>query len=51
VLKSKNCKAWPATEGGFDPEPTLDDRVFRAMQFRVGGDECAVAAKEALYAS
>ena len=33
---------------GFDPEPTLDDRVFRAMQFRVGGDECAVAAKSAL---
>lgn len=30
---------------GFDPEPTLDRRIDQAMQFRVGGDPIAVAAK------
>lgn len=33
---------------GFDPEPSLDPRIFRAMQFRVGGDEGAVCAKQTL---
>lgn len=33
---------------GFDPEPTLDDRHFRAMQFRVGGDIGAIDAKHML---
>lgn len=30
---------------GFDPEPALDGRVEKAMQFRVGGDLGAIAAK------
>jgi hypothetical protein len=32
----------------FDREPTLDARIFRAMQFRVGGDLGACAAKQTL---
>jgi hypothetical protein len=30
---------------GFGPEPTLNARVNRAMDFRVGGDLNAIAAK------
>lgn len=33
---------------GFAPEPALDARHFRAMQYRVGGDEGAVNAKHML---
>lgn len=33
---------------GFDPEPTLDARIERAMQFRVGGDLGCIAAKATL---
>jgi hypothetical protein len=33
---------------GFNTEPTLDERVAKAMLFRVGGDEGAVKAKELL---
>ncbi len=33
---------------GFDPEPALDARIERAMQFRVGGDQNAVSAKGVL---
>ena len=33
---------------GCDPEPTLDDRLFNALQFRVGGDESCVVAKQML---
>lgn len=33
---------------GFDLEPTLDRRVERAMQFQVGGDIHAMAAKQFL---
>lgn len=35
---------------GFDPEPDLERRVERAMDFRVGGDTNAVIAKEILRA-
>lgn len=30
---------------GFDQEPTLEARIFKAMQFRVGGDLGAINAK------
>lgn len=30
------------------PEPTLEDRITRAMEFRVGGDRWAIAAKARL---
>lgn len=33
---------------GFDPEPTLDGRIERAMMFRVGGDQIAINAKAIL---
>jgi len=33
---------------GFDAEPDLEHRIERAMQFRVGGDVGAVAAKQTL---
>lgn len=33
---------------GFDPEPDLDQRIFNAMGFRVGGDQGAIAAKQLL---
>jgi len=33
---------------GFDPEPTLDQRIERAMMFRVGGDMNCVDAKATL---
>jgi hypothetical protein len=33
---------------GFDPEPTLDARVEKAMGFVVGGDPGAIAAKAVL---
>ena len=33
---------------GFDPEPTLDARLERAMEFRVGGDIGAIDAKQLL---
>ena len=33
---------------GFDAEPSLNGRIKRAMEFRVGGDEGAVAAKQLL---
>lgn len=33
---------------GFDAEPQLEDRVFRAMLFRVGGDGRAIDAKQTL---
>ena len=34
---------------GFDPEPTLDKRIERALGFRVGGDPIAVRAKQTLH--
>ena len=33
---------------GFDPEPTLDARIERAMSFRVGGDLGCINAKATL---
>jgi len=33
---------------GFDPEPSLDARLERAMMFRVGGDLIAINAKATL---
>lgn len=33
---------------GIGPEPSFEDRHFVAMQFRVGGDLNAVAAKDVL---
>jgi len=33
---------------GFATEPTLDTRLFKAMQFRVGGDLGAIKAKAIL---
>lgn len=33
---------------GFDPEPSLDARVERAMRFRVGGIPSCIEAKDSL---